>query len=422
MKVVHSWLRELCPDRAVRRGARRAPHRSRAPRSESIDRPWERPLGRRRRARPRGARPPGRATSSASRASRPVRASRRSWSAFGTWSPATSFRSPRRARPVPALPEPLTARRSEASCPTACSARPMELGISPAHEGILILPAEFELGRDVAARARARRRGPRHRGDTRTAPTSSRCSGSRARCRPRPGTPLSPCRDVRRWRTPSRPKTWPRSRSLDQERCPALPRAGPARTSRHVPSPIAVQARLTAAGMRPISAVVDATNYAMLEIGQPLHPFDLALLKGPGIVVRRADEGEKLVTLDERRAHLHRGRSVDLRRRAPGRRRAGSWAARSPRSRRPRPTSCSRAAWFRARGDPAHPPAHRPFHRGVHALRAGNRPRGRAARRRSSEPADGRVVRRDACSEVRSRSAALRRGARSSFGPRAHPR
>jgi phenylalanyl-tRNA synthetase beta chain len=68
---------------------------------------------------------------------------------------------------------------------------------------------------------------------------------------------------------------------------------------RHVPSPIAIQAQLTAAGMRPISAVVDATNYAMLEIGQPLHPFDLALLAGPGIVVRRAAEGEKLVTLDD---------------------------------------------------------------------------------------------------------------------------
>ena len=65
-----------------------------------------------------------------------------------------------------------------------------------------------------------------------------------------------------------------------------------------MPSPIAVQARLFAAGMRPISAVVDATNYAMLELGQPLHPFDLALLKGPGIVVRRARAGETLVTLD----------------------------------------------------------------------------------------------------------------------------
>ena len=63
-------------------------------------------------------------------------------------------------------------------------------------------------------------------------------------------------------------------------------------------TPIRIQARLSAAGMRPISAVVDATNYAMLELGQPLHAFDLAKLAGPGIVVRRAAEGERLVTLD----------------------------------------------------------------------------------------------------------------------------
>ena len=67
---------------------------------------------------------------------------------------------------------------------------------------------------------------------------------------------------------------------------------GPAST------PIRVQARLTACGMRPISPVVDATNYAMLELGQPLHAFDLHRLEGPGIVVRRAAAGEPLRTLD----------------------------------------------------------------------------------------------------------------------------
>ncbi|MGH2711967.1 MAG: phenylalanine--tRNA ligase subunit beta [Actinomycetota bacterium] len=64
------------------------------------------------------------------------------------------------------------------------------------------------------------------------------------------------------------------------------------------PSPISAQIRLTAAGMRPVSNVVDATNYAMLELGQPMHPFDLKLLAGPGIEVRTAAEGEKLTTLD----------------------------------------------------------------------------------------------------------------------------
>jgi phenylalanyl-tRNA synthetase beta chain len=66
-----------------------------------------------------------------------------------------------------------------------------------------------------------------------------------------------------------------------------------------VPSPLHVQARLTAAGMRPISSVVDATNYAMLETGQPMHPFDLRLLAGRAIVVRRARAGERIVTLDD---------------------------------------------------------------------------------------------------------------------------
>ncbi len=64
-------------------------------------------------------------------------------------------------------------------------------------------------------------------------------------------------------------------------------------------SPLRVQARLTAAGMRPINAVVDATNYVMLELGQPLHAFDLDRLAGHGIVVRRARDGERLRTLDD---------------------------------------------------------------------------------------------------------------------------
>jgi phenylalanyl-tRNA synthetase beta chain len=65
-----------------------------------------------------------------------------------------------------------------------------------------------------------------------------------------------------------------------------------------VPSPVWLKARLLAAGMRPISNVVDATNYAMLALGNPLHAFDFAALRGGRIVVRRARPGEKLRTLD----------------------------------------------------------------------------------------------------------------------------
>ena len=56
--------------------------------------------------------------------------------------------------------------------------------------------------------------------------------------------------------------------------------------------------RLTLAGMRPINNVVDASNYVMLELGQPTHPYDLDRLPGGGLLVRRAEPGETVTTLD----------------------------------------------------------------------------------------------------------------------------
>jgi phenylalanyl-tRNA synthetase beta chain len=70
------------------------------------------------------------------------------------------------------------------------------------------------------------------------------------------------------------------------------------------PSPYQVQRRLKLAGMRPINNVVDASNYAMLELGQPLHAFDYDVLKARAgnkkvkLITRAAKDGEKLVTLD----------------------------------------------------------------------------------------------------------------------------
>jgi len=64
------------------------------------------------------------------------------------------------------------------------------------------------------------------------------------------------------------------------------------------PSPVWLKSRLLAAGMRPISNVVDVTNYVMLALGNPLHAFDYATLRGKRVVVRRARPGEKLRTLD----------------------------------------------------------------------------------------------------------------------------
>ena len=64
------------------------------------------------------------------------------------------------------------------------------------------------------------------------------------------------------------------------------------------PSPPWLKARISAAGMRPISNVVDITNYVMLAIGEPTHAFDLDKVAGREIIVRRATDGERVTTLD----------------------------------------------------------------------------------------------------------------------------
>jgi phenylalanyl-tRNA synthetase beta chain len=86
------------------------------------------------------------------------------------------------------------------------------------------------------------------------------------------------------------------------------------------PSPDWMRQRLQAAGMRPVSAVVDVTNYVMHELGQPMHAYDADAIPGGEIVVRRAGDGETLETIDhvERRLDpgmlviADRGRAIGL--------------------------------------------------------------------------------------------------------------
>ncbi len=140
--------------------------------------------------------------------------------------------------------------------------------------------------------------------------------------------------------------------------------------------------RLTRAGMRPINNVVDVSNYVMLELGQPNHTYDLAKLEGGGFRIRKARDGEKIVTLDGVERELTVGRRADLRRQRRGDRHR--W--RDGWRRRPRSTSTRRRSRSRWRGSTRPRIAATAGRlglalRGVGALRAGRRPRDRGPRR-----------------------------------------
>src|SRR3989454_2364825 len=83
----------------------------------------------------------------------------------------------------------------------------------------------------------------------------------------------------------------------DAEGCPRY-MAAVIRGVRVGPSPAWLAGRLGNIGQRSINNVVDATNYILFELNQPLHAFDLARLRGPAVVIRRARAGERIVTLD----------------------------------------------------------------------------------------------------------------------------
>ena len=70
------------------------------------------------------------------------------------------------------------------------------------------------------------------------------------------------------------------------------------------PSPEWMKRRLKACGVRSINNIVDITNYVMLEMGQPMHAFDINSIEGKHIIVRRAKKGEKIITLDEQEREL----------------------------------------------------------------------------------------------------------------------
>lgn len=110
----------------------------------------------------------------------------------------------------------------------------------------------------------------------------------RAKLKPLPAAPET---------TPTAAREFASVAVVDTDACPRYA-AKLVRSVTLGPSPQWMQDRLTAAGMRPLNNVVDVTNYVMLELGQPLHAFDLDTLPEGKIVVRQANAGETLTTLD----------------------------------------------------------------------------------------------------------------------------
>ena len=159
------------------------------------------------------------------------------------------------------------------------------------------------------------------------------------------------------------------------------------------PSPVWLRARLNAAGMRPISNVVDVTNYVMLALGNPLHAFDFAKLEGGRIVVRRAAKGEKMRTLD---GSLERELTTDdlmIADAGPRDRARRDHGRRGDRDRRDHDRA--------ARGGELRAVRHLPLraaaaaHRRLEPLGEGRRPAPRGAGRRPRDEAHSRIDRRD---------------------------
>ncbi len=293
MRVVLSWLRELCPtelpaeelaELLTRKGAE----------VEAIERPWERVFGV----------VVARVLEVRDHPNSDTLCLARVQTGAGELEVVVGVRNMAPGDLVPlappgasvvTLPEPLGAREIRGVVSNGMLCAPDELAISSSHEGILVLPPDMEPGTDVVG-AFGLVDGVLDIEVTPNRPDFLSVLGIAREVSAATGTPLSPPETA--VVEADEPAEGVATLEVhDLERCPRY-LARIVRDVGHAASPIAMQARLFAAGMRPISAAVDATNYAMLEIGQPLHPFDLALLKGPGIVVRRAEPGETLITLD----------------------------------------------------------------------------------------------------------------------------
>ena len=321
----------------------------------------------------------------------------------------------RRRRPRPARPGrerccPAGPRSPAARCaawsPTACSARVASSASPTTREGLLVLTerrgrrAGAAAGR--GARHRARRR-LRHHGRGQPARRLVAWPGIARDLAARLGLPFAlPDAGAPAAERARRVGAAGHGGGRGARAVPAPHGAGGSPTSPSGPSPRWLARRLMLAGMRPINNVVDASNYVMLELGQPTHPYDLDRLAGAGLLVRRAAPGGAAGDPRRGRAASSASPAAGSARPArtassatpPARRSgsAGSWAA-TPRRSPSRPRAgAARGGVLRADGDRPHRPsawalrteASARFERGVRPVgdRPGDRPLLRAPRGR----------------------------------------
>ncbi len=172
-----------------------------------------------------------------------------------------------------------------------CSVRELELG--DAHEGIIELPEDAPVGEDFATY-----HGASPVFDVAITPNRPDCMGVYGIARDLAAAGMGTLKPLREHDIAA---TFPcpvEIRTEDPEGCPAFY----GRVIKGVTngeSPEWMQKRLMAAGQRPISALVDITNYMMLSFGRPAHVYDLAKLSGP-VVARRARDGEQVLALNEK--------------------------------------------------------------------------------------------------------------------------
>ena len=169
-----------------------------------------------------------------------------------------------------------------------------ELGLSENHEGILVLPADFEVGkplRDYLGDAIF---------DIDITPNRADCLSIMGIAREIAALTGKPFK-MPDLSYPESDKPVESYASVEIKAPDLCPRycATVIEGITIGPSPRWMQDRLIACGARPINNMVDVTNYVMLEFGQPLHSFDYKQVRGNKIIVRRAAEGETMYTLDE---------------------------------------------------------------------------------------------------------------------------